>query len=50
MIISRKNQVHKFHKVHKSINSKESNVIVGCLYENKHPVMDVADFNKKPWL
>ena len=26
------------------INSKKSNIIVGCLY--KHPVMDVTDFNK----
>ena len=26
------------------INSRQSNIIVGCLYE--HPVMDVADFNK----
>ena len=25
------------------INSKKSNIIVGCLY--KHPVMDVTDFN-----
>ena len=26
------------------INAKKSNIIVGCFY--KHPVMDVADFNK----
>ena len=26
-----------------TINSKKSNIIVGCLY--KHPVMDVSDFN-----
>ena len=26
------------------INSKKSNIIVGCFY--KHSVMDVADFNK----
>ena len=26
------------------VNSKKSNIIVGCLYKN--PVMDVTDFNK----
>ena len=26
------------------INSRKSNIIVGCLY--KHPTMDVSDFNK----
>ena len=26
------------------INSKKSNIIVGCLYE--HPIKDVYDFNK----
>ena len=26
------------------INAKKSNIIVGCFY--KHPIMDVADFNK----
>ena len=26
------------------INSKKSNIIVGCL--SKHPVMNVTDFNK----
>ena len=30
------------------INSKKSNIIVGCLY--KQPVMDVTDFNKNPLL
>ena len=26
------------------LNSRKSNIIVGCLYE--HPNMDVSDFNK----
>ena len=26
-----------------NINSKKSNIIVGCFY--KHPIIDVADFN-----
>ena len=26
------------------VNSKKSNIIVGCLY--KHPIKDVYDFNK----